>query len=680
MNDFAVGFHEDPPMLLASISNLNRLKKMRYGAVETVEISSTNYNPPLITGTSVDKTVFTKHYAHRIFIGLALSLILIFFVYACDGWTVYDVDLHALVMGPSRIRDHGTATSAGPPNIRVWNNYEKEYGMVLSDGWLKWDHLVQIYKETTLEVVDPQVDEKTCRWTTPDGITLDGCSVIITFSQVGTNEVILSFDGTSYAYSIVAKYVRWEIRKLWDIDRNEFFDALATTYGTSQADGEKLYGSKYRSNTYLVEKHLLGAADKSCDHWHDDAGIYTHHSAFTLELEQSLQSINPRVAVPYWDYTYDEYIHLDWTESEIFTNDWFGVASPLNDNHVLTSGRWAYTKVAIRMGNTGDERTHNPYGLLRSPWNTNPIPYLLRSRFVLGAKDGNYRNVPGCKEFSSFFQKTELSELLAGVNGLLHGPIHIMVGGQWHFEQEKLGVEKLFKKSGLVEMGRGAMVNNFLLMSKFMWRQGYVKCPTVCSSDTPGEQCTCFCPSTIPDWQLNAQNSGMNDLTRAWVTKLKNAGNTTEHEIWHELCHIGWAGEMYTSAAPLDPIFWPLHGLADKFINMKRLMKDAKKTVLDESWGFEHMHNVPSDTGIVCDWSDVKGEFQIPNCTRGTCPGHKEFDIIPFGNFTGTDAPFYTNRAFYEFSYPNNDAYPYIYDSYTDWPGCAAQNISWWDV
>lgn len=33
-----------------------------------------------------------------------------------------------------------------------------------------------------------------------------------------------------------------------------------------------------------------------------------------------------------------------------------------------------------------------------------------------------------------------------------------------------------------------------------------------------------------------------------------------------EFCHVGWPGEMYTSAAPWDPIFWPLHGLAERFL------------------------------------------------------------------------------------------------------------------
>ena len=53
---------------------------------------------------------------------------------------------------------------------------------------------------------------------------------------------------------------------------------------------------------------MLGAADKECDHWHDDAGVMTHHVAFTLEMEQSLQTIDASVTIPYWDYTQDAYV------------------------------------------------------------------------------------------------------------------------------------------------------------------------------------------------------------------------------------------------------------------------------------------------------------------------------------------------------------------------------------
>lgn len=44
-----------------------------------------------------------------------------------------------------------------------------------------------------------------------------------------------------------------------------------------------------------------GALD--CDHWHKGPGFVTSHMAMTLEFERSLQAINPRVAMPYWDFT-----------------------------------------------------------------------------------------------------------------------------------------------------------------------------------------------------------------------------------------------------------------------------------------------------------------------------------------------------------------------------------------
>lgn len=40
----------------------------------------------------------------------------------------------------------------------------------------------------------------------------------------------------------------------------------------STSDGQKLYGGGYRDMAYFVKKHLYGAADRECDHWHDDAG------------------------------------------------------------------------------------------------------------------------------------------------------------------------------------------------------------------------------------------------------------------------------------------------------------------------------------------------------------------------------------------------------------------------
>jgi hypothetical protein len=111
-------------------------------------------------------------------------------------------------------------------------------------------------------------------------------------------------------------------------------------------------------------------------------------------LEQSLQAIDVNVTVPYWDYTEDEFTHDDWTKATMFNDDMFGAASPAHDSHAVGAGRWAFTPIKYVANNAsgGDySRIHNPYGLLRSPWNTNPTPFLLRYRRTLGKQDAGYR-------------------------------------------------------------------------------------------------------------------------------------------------------------------------------------------------------------------------------------------------------------------------------------------------
>ena len=49
------------------------------------------------------------------------------------------------------------------------------------------------------------------------------------------------------------------------------------------------------------------------------------------------------------------------------------------------------------------------YGLLRSPWNTNPVPYVLRSRYVFAKKDGGWI-LPSCVDFGKAFSKTSLGD------------------------------------------------------------------------------------------------------------------------------------------------------------------------------------------------------------------------------------------------------------------------------
>jgi hypothetical protein len=69
----------------------------------------------------------------------------------------------------------------------------------------------------------------------------------------------------------------------------------------------------------------------------------------------------------------------------------------------------------------------NPYGLLRSPWNTNPVPFLMRAnRTFFGYADG-YSSFPTCSAFKTTLDLQSMPDTLYKLNGQLHGPVHLMV-------------------------------------------------------------------------------------------------------------------------------------------------------------------------------------------------------------------------------------------------------------
>ena len=82
---------------------------------------------------------------------------------------------------------------------------------------------------------------------------------------------------------------------------------------------------------YGLRRHLVGGT-KDCDHWHQGAGFVTSHMALTLMFEQAVQSVNPAVSMPYWDFTLESTFFgaSDFRTSGVFADDWFGEASTNN--------------------------------------------------------------------------------------------------------------------------------------------------------------------------------------------------------------------------------------------------------------------------------------------------------------------------------------------------------------
>jgi outer membrane protein insertion porin family len=69
-----------------------------------------------------------------------------------------------------------------------------------------------------------------------------------------------------------------------------------------------------------------------------------------------------------------------------------------------------------------------------------------------------------CSSFAAYVSGSSLGEVLNALNGELHGPVHIMIGGHWGMSDEwkGLGNDMSFD-------------DKFLLLSKWLWRQGFVR-------------------------------------------------------------------------------------------------------------------------------------------------------------------------------------------------------------
>merc|ERR1711998_602006 len=242
---------------------------------------------------------------------------------------------------------------------------------------------------------------------------------------------------------------------------------------------------------------------------------------------------------------------LEWEQSSIFYDDWFGTNSPSNDHHVVDTGRWAYTRVLT------DARSYsnitNPYGLLRSPWNTNPVHYLMRSDYVYGSRaDAEVLGFPSCENFAEYLN-TSFARISNAINGVLHGPIHIMIGGQWN----NLDIDPVLEARWDQVTNASGHPDSFLLLSKVLWRAGYLHVPEFCSLDTPGTDCLTHCPDEYFDEISTGQwlnRTGMAALDRHWHKLLHGiaSANLTKDDLVQAVQH-GLPGRDVHQRRPAGP-------------------------------------------------------------------------------------------------------------------------------
>ncbi|CAM9881597.1 unnamed protein product, partial [Choristocarpus tenellus] len=341
--------------------------------------------------------------------------------------------------------------------------------------------VVEPYRATTFVVLgadlaDAEKQNIRYEWMIGD-VKYHGSTVSVTFTEVNklTNIELLEVDASGLTSrtvrgSVVTKYVRREIRTLDEEDRTAFLDAMETLYrlpAEGVDGGRARFGEDYRDAFDFVAAHNELAGGRQCDHAHDGVGFLTIHTALSLQFERSLQAVNPSVSIPYWDYTIesarveasgsiDEFY-----KSEVFAPDILGgfphpmensdgdggvisgnmesKVSSMGDDHVITEGRWAYLPVTPKAW-PGDAATvTNGYGLIRSPWNQNPVPYLTRCKTMFGA---DFDKVPTCEMHYDQMQLTDWENFGKQIQYKPHGSMHTLVAGGWGVDYYSLFLER----------------------------------------------------------------------------------------------------------------------------------------------------------------------------------------------------------------------------------------------
>jgi hypothetical protein len=190
--------------------------------------------------------------------------------------------------------------------------------------------------------------------------------------------------------SAICMFVRREIRDLTDEDLDKTLDAMHLLWTMTDEEGQAIYGSDFHNSTFFTAAHFYGAAQRNADHIHEGLGFLLQHLKLSNWFEKALQSIDPSLTLPYWDFTMDTASGTSMFDNFLFQENTFGSLSPAKDDY----WGWTYRNNSVEDAKIPDGRwanlkadnynwymdLPNGFGYLRAPWNQNPSIYI--SRFV----------------------------------------------------------------------------------------------------------------------------------------------------------------------------------------------------------------------------------------------------------------------------------------------------------
>jgi len=584
------------------------------------------------------------------------------------------------------------------------NSYTKN--LEVNDEY-PWTKMVEPYRVSTLELSGTD-SSATYRWHIDDHVHGYGTSVEALFTDIGyhavkVEEMVDSVITKTLVVKVMCKYVRREIRSLSNLDRETWLSAVAVLQHVPTVAGQALYGSKYMSKDAFTRVHLYYGGAMDCDHWHQGAGFVTSHVALTLQFEQALQSVNPSIAAPYWDFTLEStfFGSRDWRNSFIFSDDWFGNASPSNALHTVTSGRFQF--VATLRDAKKYSYWINSYGLLRAPWNNDPTPFLTRSSKVYGYE--NNMKPSGCIEYRASLKQTTWMAMSRQLNSAAHGHIHELMGGAWNHYLTNLVHDEA--SPAIFTFGHAIQA-----LSKVLWRYGYVECPEQCAMTDAAADCQCTCSASSLKGKSSLDilsETGILSTVSFFDSKYHKLDKTnfldengdpanpipgydleaTKHihnNLLALLCNPGHIGDMYQATSTNDITFWTIHNTVDRLWHFKRL---GNSNEYDETWDPYHKcygHNPrnyqpfknlfttkPATQRRLTD-STTDSTDSEETTTEESGELEKKDGIAATtyeeDSFNDAEGHYYTNMELYEALHPASGKLQYTYDDFK-WDHCA---------
>eukprot|EP00752_Nemacystus_decipiens_P005412 g4907.t1 len=557
--------------------------------------------------------------------------------------------------------------------------------------------LIEPYRETTLSVSSPR-DGYDYVWEVRGGdeekadlrATASGAEAVVVLTILDDNMVTLKEISSEGKVArqldeiVMVKYVRREIRTLTDDEREELLDAMFTLWEepVNGGNGKEMFGNDY-ADIYAIQRlHFKSAMNNSCDHFHDGLGFLTNHILITNTFEYSLQKVNPKLTLPYWDFTIEDHeSRMSFSGgglkivSPLFQESWFGSADP--EDNVVKDGRWAYTEIPEVYDDNPGHLIPDVFGRLRSRWIVNDSPYLTRGMGRLCNKyDANqFKPWPTCE--MHYRMATEHEDFVSWVwnsQGVPHGSVHIWIGGVFACDKTMDTI------SALIGPDNADALQLYLFdWRKTLWIDEYFSCEGTVSTDQTAEDvfssgaCGCLGYDLVQgdDWRAIYYNT---NSPIDFDAVLSDYDDDTKRAVVAAVCSSTiHDGDHNSAGSSLDPSFWPIHP------TMERL------------WMFSVLTGRTSDMF----WPDGDGSTtDIKLSTYGDCAGHGGGDVFPF-SLLDTDIDGWTiktgikgnvehgnkltNREVLAALDPSANMLPYVYDTFK-WDHCLEAGVDFSDA